>query len=811
MILLLLALFPGIVPSVAAASPPVRQPIQADAWRSLPAELLAPDPADRLLALSSLDGTDYEIASWLEIVLRTDPSARVRQAAARRIGLMVQYSRAADWNLDTLRLALAVMPSLPDQMVVAEVLCLVGPASVVAEVLARPEVAVRVAALETLKRRRQEPEVQLVIANARSREAAPELLARYDALLPNRAPVASSSPPVTASPVSPPVTTSPTPPASGTSVRPSSPATSFNWEEEEETSIPTVTSPTKQVLPDEELPEETAAKQTAAKQTAAKETAEEEEVEAFEEEPIGLIDTIDDQPKALFIASTTAYGAYLGGMGAWLAGEAMEATEASHTLGGVAPGMMLGAGVGVGTGLLLRSRLDVPPWATAVYDSGTVMGGVYGWELGRLLIPPDAPAADERAMAASLGGTIAGAGLSVLMTRQEREIYKVLRLDYTTGLGLAAGASLPGLVNQDWSPQMRAGAELSGMVVMGGVGGLANALDLPRPKPATAAVGYAYGLWMGGVTPYVLSPATAADRVWSGVGLGLSLGYADTLAMQLLGEPDGRSIALQGIGMIAGNAMGAGLPMIIGGEGSIRPVLASAALTGLAGQALGYGMAPLYEISADDAYLMTTLGAWTAYQAAGWGLYTSEVEDGGSRAIGVSLLTGGAGVLSTVALGPIMDASAAQSVQLLTAGGWGTWVGGWSARLADLDTAPGWLVMLSGGNAALVGTGIAEGLGWSPDWADVAWINGAGLLGAAGGGLVGVLFLYQDQNWDPLVASTLIGSGVGLIGGGVLAARAPATAAALTLPTDLHPTVQVLPWSGEDGAQGVYVGVSLRE
>ena len=109
----------------------------------------------------------------------------------------------------------------------------------------------------------------------------------------------------------------------------------------------------------------------------------------------------------------------------------------------------------------------------------------------------------------------------------------------------------------------------------------------------------------------------------------------------------------------------------------------------------------------------------------------------------------------------------------------------------------------------------------APDttWQDVATINGYGMLGTATGGLVGVIALYDEDDWSPMATSTLVGTTVGLGVGSVLSARNDhaSDVASTSLPDiDLgrsrwQPNVSARPWMDDDGNPGAWVELSLTE
>lgn len=240
---------------------------------------------------------------------------------------------------------------------------------------------------------------------------------------------------------------------------------------------------------------------------------------------------------------------------------------------------------------------------------------------------------------------------------------------------------------------------------------------------------------------------------------------------------------------------------------------------GLGGQVVGALVAPSYDhFDSSDAAMMGVLTSWTAYQSLGWGLYAASSEDQVStRPIGHALSAAGAGTLLTIGMSPSLDIDPSGSIMLLSAGGWGSWGGAWGSQLFGAKEDQVWMATLVSGNGALLASGLAQGLGWRPDWRQTGVINGMGLLGTAAGGLVGVIALYDDADWRPLIASTLAGSALGLGTGAVLGSRpGRGKGRTVSLPTlpgmgGVAARVSAQPWMDDAGNPGAWVQIDLTE
>ena len=349
-----------------------------------------------------------------------------------------------------------------------------------------------------------------------------------------------------------------------------------------------------------------------------------------------------------------------------------------------------------------------------------------------------------------------------------------------------------------------------------GLGMLANRLE-QRPSPAQTGLSLAHGAWIGAWSPLLFTDTPEPSQLTGALRLGLGAGYGSTLLMAALSDndPSATSSGLQVAGWAGATALGAGIPLAIGDYQRKSAVVGPMLISGIGGQALGAALAPHYDLSRNDNVLLGTVGAWTTYQAVGWGVYGSLSGQQTERAFGHSLVAAGAGTLATVGLTPVIDLDPAGSVMLLSSGGWGTWYGAWSSQLADSDPDARLLTTLSTGNVALLASGVAQAAGWQPTWSDVAAIDGLGLIGAAGGGLAGVVLLYDPDNADPLVASTMVGSTLGLAGGAVWAAVHDGPDPKLNVGRgrifQWSPSVSATPLQDDDGSTGAMVTVNLKE
>jgi hypothetical protein len=521
--------------------------------------------------------------------------------------------------------------------------------------------------------------------------------------------------------------------------------------------------------------------------------------------------SVDDQ--TLLIAYGIGYGAYAGGVSGYLIGEINEDGGGGQ---GVAPGALLGAAAGGITAGLVGSQRELARDETMLIASSTAIGAFAGSHLAGAVIPEGADAAVERINGSGLAGSIAGAGIGLIASERAPDTRAMVHVDLATGLGWASGNGAARLLG-DPTRQQQYAAELGGAAVLGGFAVLANDRGW-RPDSGAVALGVAHGAWVGGWAPLLVDEYPDDAQRVAGVQAGLGVGYLAAFAMSPFGETDDRSVGLQTIGFASGTALGAGLPLAMGAGEHPRDVVAPMLAIGALGRVGGAAIAPHYELSRDDMFLVATLESWTAYQAVGWGVYASQVSDTPEEPIGYALTAGGAGTLMAVGLAPALEVDPAGSVMLLSAGAWGTWTGGWTGSIVSDRPQDQWLITLASGNGALAAAAIAEGAGWKPTWSDVGRIDGYGALGGASGGLVGLVFLYDAENWDPMFGSIVVGTAAGLCTGAVMATmddgRSELAVALPDLPRlgiDATAHVSARPWVDDDGNPGAWVQLDVLE
>ena len=519
-------------------------------------------------------------------------------------------------------------------------------------------------------------------------------------------------------------------------------------------------------------------------------------------------------------------GGYVGGTAGYAVGDAATDGSSPGRFSGAVGGGFLGGALGastVGVLSLIQPDWSPEPGEPIALATTSTMGAFAGHEIARAFIPGTEDTYTRRVALASGLGALGGAGVGVMLMPVEPEpaLMGDIALGSAVGWQAAAGVADVAGFTDAYDNRKRAPFNLVGATVGGVSHGFLHHFDVAQPSPVNTAITMANVGWVGAMAPRVFSESTTTRQRVGGGRLGLAGGYELARVLSPVVEKSPRSAALQGVGIATGNALGAGIPLALGNDpnksiGETRAVLVPMMTGSLVGQVAGAALAPHYDLSDDDAALITAMGAWTAYQSIGWTVYASRADLEPPEKLGWALTAAGTGTAATVGLAPLVEVSPPESVLAVSAGGWGTFYGGWIGHLARLDPDAHWAVTLGSGNAALVGT-IAVGAGEGrADWVDVALVDGAGIVGGATGTLVAIV---ASEETDSAAWGGLVGSTVGLGTGTVLALRRDVDRSAgtrhpLVLPgvgpirTGMRVNATASPWVAPDGSTGFYVSLT---
>jgi len=518
---------------------------------------------------------------------------------------------------------------------------------------------------------------------------------------------------------------------------------------------------------------------------------------------------VDTTGDALAYGWSAALGGYMGGSLGYVVAE---------DNGSVVAGALIGGVVGPATLAVVKGKDHISVDQAVLLGTTSTLGAYTGLQAARSFIPPLSPGEDERIVLSGVLGSVAGTGIAVALLPSAPAQEHMWMLDLGALIGWNAAAGTSSLFELDaWEDrQIRAPLALASAYALGGLSLGMSAAGAQMPSPSLLVLSLGHGAWIGGWMPYMATNDPGGKHFWGGLRLGLGVGYGAALALGPLVEPGARSTALQMVGIAAGSALGAGIPMAAGADFSseapwvVGPMLAS----GVAGQLLGGVVSPYYDLSRDDAVLLSVLGTWVGYQAVGWGYFGSHLDGVNDEAVGYALTTAGAGTLVAAGMAPFIEVNPAESVLIASAGGWGSWYGGWTGHLAETSPDTHWLITLTVGDIAMLGSAAVLAGPIEADWRDVALVDGMGLLGAATGALVGVI---ASPDLDAAATGALVGSTLGLGGGIAMAARSGPSAADLVGLPDLnldlpvHVMVQPMPWQDEEGNPGVWVNLQVVE
>lgn len=551
-------------------------------------------------------------------------------------------------------------------------------------------------------------------------------------------------------------------------------------------------------------------------------------------------------------------GVIVGSAGNGLAGAVMLSAvgtwgqnEGAAVIGGIGGGI-----IGVGTGALYGATKSTTLGQGAAYTSGAGWGftgsllasnailgprtGRIPWEYWEEEGGEEEATRKWRNAAAGLrlAGTLGGATAGWFWMRSDPSPEDVLEVDLAGYLGTEMGVGAADLMAGRTRSCVYEGPEydLYGFVesvdcddffasVKGrswaGLGGMALGLGagaLASPGWSPDLGDLSFGLVVGAETGWVgafLPMALDVDEPDGNFRLAFHGGVAGGLLAAHFLDPSPRRAALTGWGAVLGNGLGAGLPMLAGAEtgqvvtGTMLPV-------GVAGTVAGAVLAPKLGMDAGDVAMLGVGVPLGIAQGVAMGSVLQdegvlEGDRGPGLALTFSALNGMLLTGLTVPAEPQVD----DMLFLGSAAAWGVWYGLLTPVAMDLDLDGTELTLSSmiTGDAFLLIGGLAlpeATLNLNPRRTvlpQLAGVTGAtlGALGAA---------LASPEGAD-VARGAVIGSTVGLVGGGVIVALVPPREprrAALLLPEidppgDWHASLG--PGALEDGSTGVVATVGV--
>ena len=501
-------------------------------------------------------------------------------------------------------------------------------------------------------------------------------------------------------------------------------------------------------------------------------------------------------------ANGVAGGVLLSSVGAW--GQLDE---------GTAIGAVGGSLIGLGTGWLYASGRPITRGQGLAYASGVGWGLSAGLMAQWAVVPADHPNIGDRerrnvGALLRVAGTGVGAGVGAWVMSHDPAAADVLEVDLAgyTGSQIAWGVSRLALGPDDFGPdpwldpngdrtyrlelarrdRVRTGATLIGVVAGLGVGAAARgAWDLQPGDALLAGVIAGESAWIGGWMPTAIDPDANPDgHVHTALHAGLAVGL---LATALDGPTPARRGAVAAYGGVAGNLLGAGLPMLSARPPSDQTTAQVMLPLGAAGTIAGALLSERLDPDGGD-WAMIGVGVplATAQAAAIGAVLDAKGQIRGSQVPGIAVTTAGASSFVLMGIAPLVDPEPADMALLGAAAAWGTWYGGLTQVALDLDLQRGDDVLLGmvTADAFLIGGGvlISPMVDLDPKLTLGAQLGGVGgaTLGALGAGLA-------SNDAQTAAAGAVIGSTVGLAGGAAVTwfvrqKRGPSVATGLSRP-----------------------------
>ncbi|MFT5459400.1 MAG: hypothetical protein ACI9K2_005911 [Myxococcota bacterium] len=356
----------------------------------------------------------------------------------------------------------------------------------------------------------------------------------------------------------------------------------------------------------------------------------------------------------------------------------------------------------------------------------------------------------------------------------------------------------------------RAGQVLAASTMVGAAAGLGAGValqerwDLDWNDAAFATVVGLEAAWIGGWTPLAVG---VDDTYLKGtVRLPWNVAVAGGLALSEAFPMSVRRTALTATGAVAGNALGAGIPLLAAADE--QAMAASMLPVGLAGTVAG-NLAEPWLAPTPGTWTMTGIGTviatsqtglWSAWDASrGGGL-------GPEQASGLTLTAGGVAVPTLLIVGRSAEPRADQMWVVGAGAAWGGYYGALIPVGIGQEGAGTFLGAAIGSELGVIGTSLAltPGVGLEPRQTLVPQ------LGGLAGGTVGALGTAMFSTEGSAVAlGAVVGAALGTTAGGVAVAvtgdKAPAKQARLRLPGVWAPLVA--PSRGPTGASTWTVGL----
>ncbi|MBI5510775.1 MAG: HEAT repeat domain-containing protein [Deltaproteobacteria bacterium] len=370
------------------------------------------------------------------------------------------------------------------------------------------------------------------------------------------------------------------------------------------------------------------------------------------------------------------------------------------------------------------------------------------------------------------GGATSGAALGALAFATAAQWWELPKSFAFGAAGLSTATTLVGsglgVLQVPGKPQQQALA----MQLAAVSGSLAAGLVMPKAElgvaeAATIVTDAGLGAWFGRFAPAALGVERARRErggALAGTGAGMLLGYGASQLLHPTVSDNVEVTAYSGVGSAIGT--GLGLLLDLDGVATTRSLEAA----GIAGFALGTGVARFTDFKAADAGVMAAASGWGSWH----GLWLGDVlaRSGSERArrrAGGALLGAGVGVTAGAVLSQLTDESGDLLAEASVMMGAGNMIGTGGGYLLQLDPGLRTGLFEAGGLAGIVG-GLTLGRRTEYSRNDVILVGMSGLFGGLHGTLLSGI-IHDDASEQATWGGFLAGTGLGLLGGMAVAER----------------------------------------
>jgi hypothetical protein len=464
--------------------------------------------------------------------------------------------------------------------------------------------------------------------------------------------------------------------------------------------------------------------------------------------------------------------------GAFTGGYAFSVLGRFRSNGAEALGWLTGAFIGGGTGYIFGREMSLD--RQSLYISSLFWGLVTGEMLSRTVI--EAPARGNSGAVSGVFGVgleLAGFAAAVAFEDQlQLGASNTAFVNVSAAAGVAFGYGVSELAFHKLGTRGRNGAVLLSTVGwMATAATVAKKVELSGPDMSLQAFGalegWWYGLWLGdvlhtsnGERESALDPeAWARDGVVGGMWLGAGLGYATATVISQHVELTHGDVGQMLVFGSYGKLLGVGASMFVTDNGG-RQILAS-----LGGGAVGIAVGALttqsMKYNGGDVVLVPIATGWGFFHGAAVSSWLSDrkkISD--ERTAGVIVSSGALFGIASIAATQQLQLTRLESTMATTGAFWGAWLAGWGTSVASKDGSDALFAAAIGGDVGAAVTALMI----SPVFdVDPLILAGASFGGLSLAGVSSLLALMQTDDGDTITTVNLLGSTVGLIGGGLLA------------------------------------------